>query len=132
MIKAAGVVTATATKITRNIKVDLTTKVAIPKARAAQGGGNCQLVAYGLSNEIDPGTPPPFDKATCTSDGNEGCNCTVSKTVKQNETVGYTVAGNTLTTDDDQTLDYCVEGTKITYQDTTAGAIPITVELTKR
>ncbi|HVH40829.1 MAG TPA: hypothetical protein VM925_00755 [Labilithrix sp.] len=133
VIKAAGTMVATATTIHRKSKVDMSAKLFIPQACAAQAGGNCALVEYGLTNEIEPGTPPLFDKASCTSAGGGACNCTVSRATAEDETSDYTVAGNTLTsTNPTRTFDYCVDGTKNTYKETTDGSLPIIVELTKK
>lgn len=133
VLKAAGTLTANGGKITRNTKVEMTAKLAVPKACAEQApGGSCAIFQYGLTTEIQPGTPPFFDTATCTSNGAGGCNCNVSKTTAENTVNDYTASGNVLTTTDPtRTFDYCVQGTKISYKETTEGSLPIVVELTK-
>lgn len=134
VIKAAGTLTATDTTVTRQTKVDISADAFIPQQCAAKAGGSCQIVEAGLSTSV-LGTDPPFDKAKCTTDGAGGCNCSVSKAYVENVTGAYTASGNTITTTNpNRTFDYCVDGSKLTYQETTsAGTVsfPIIVELAK-
>jgi hypothetical protein len=132
VIKARGLVTVTAATISRETQTQTTATIAIPQACLAQvPGGSCQLLAVGLTS------PPPqgagLAKATCTSDGAGGCNCDIEDGEILRETSAYTVNGNTISTvgPPARTFDFCVDQGKFTYTETTQGATPGTVELTK-
>ena len=134
VIKASGTVVATATKVQRTTTVTLSAKVAIPKT-CAQGITNCALIGAGLQSGALPGAPK-FDTATCTEAGTS-CNCTVAVTVDEKTDDSYTAAGGVVTTTNPtRTFDYCVDGNKTTYKETTPPAqgtfaLPIIVELGK-
>lgn len=129
-IKAGGEVVVTDTNVKRTTIVTITAKIAIPEVCAAQAGGNCAFVGVGLTTEVIPGAK--FDKASCKANASKGCDCDVERTIEEETDDAYTVAGNTLTTTDPtRTFDYCVDGNKNTYQETTAESLPVIVELTK-
>jgi hypothetical protein len=127
VFQARGYVTADATTVTRNTEVKFTAKLAIPSnCKAAVGA--CATVGSAL---VFAG----LKTATCTDDaGTGGCNCDVGDTIADTSSDAYVTAGNTLTTGSStsaRTFDYCVAGSKLSYIETTAKAIPVTFELTK-
>jgi len=134
VIKASGTVVATATKVQRTTTLTLSGKVAVPKS-CAQGVSNCAFIGAALQSGAIPGAPK-FDTATCT-DGGALCNCTVATTVDEKKDDAYTAAdGVVTTTDPTRTYDYCVDGNKMTYKETTppaqgAFALPVIVEVGK-
>lgn len=133
VIKANGTVVATATKITRKTNVQVSAKVTVPKSCSPVP--DCGLIGAGLQTGALPGAPK-FDKATCTDSG-ANCDCDVVGTVTEEADDDYTTADGVLTTADPaRTFDYCVDGNKTTYKETTAPAqgtfsLPIIVEITK-
>ncbi|MBX3218754.1 MAG: hypothetical protein KF850_42505, partial [Labilithrix sp.] len=134
VIKANGTVVATATNVVRKTSVKLTGKIALPKA-CAMGTDNCSTIALGLTSGVLPGVPK-FETATCT-DGGTLCNCDVSVTRDETTDDSYTSAdGVVTTTNPTRTFDYCVDGSKTTYVETTppapnAFALPIFIEISK-
>jgi hypothetical protein len=128
VFQARGNVTADATTITRNTEVKFTAKLAIPSDCKAKVGGACATVGSAL---IFAG----LQTATCTDDAaTSGCNCDVGDTITDSSSNVYVTAGNTLTTGSGasaRTFDYCAAGSKLTYLETTAKAVPVTFELTK-
>jgi hypothetical protein len=135
VIKASGTVVATATTVERKTTVKLSAKVTLPKDGCGFLVPDCGLIGAGLKSGQLPGTPK-FDDATCTDGGTE-CNCTVAATVTEDKLDTYTVADGVLTTaNPTRTFDYCVQGNKTTYTETTpaqgnAFVLPIIVEITK-
>lgn len=71
--------------------------------------------------------------ATCTdAAAGGGCVCDVTNELSESTQDTYTTAGNTLTSaNPTRTFDYCVDGAKITYKETTADAVPAIFVLTK-
>ncbi len=136
-IKANGTVVATATTVERKINVQVSAKVAIPKTCAPAGFQNCAAIATGLQLGILPGVPK-FDSATCT-DAGSNCDCDIVATVNEETSDDYQASGGVLATtgnSGDRTFDYCVNGNKTTYKETTAPKegefrLPIIVEVTK-
>jgi hypothetical protein len=130
VIKASGTVVATATMIERKTSATLTAKVAIPKDCSPLP--DCGLIAAGLQSGALPGAPT-FDKATCKDSGTI-CNCDVEATLTEDASDAYTAKdGVVSTTNPDRTFDYCVQGTKLSYEETTKSKdfqLPFTVELT--
>ncbi|MBX3211244.1 MAG: hypothetical protein KF850_04365 [Labilithrix sp.] len=133
VIKANGTVVATATNVVRKTTVKLTAKLAIPKACTVVT--DCGLIAAGLKTGAVPGAPK-FETATCTEAG-ALCNCDVSGTLDETTDDTYTTAdGVVTTTNPTRTFDYCVDGNKTTYVETTppapnAFALPIFIEISK-
>jgi hypothetical protein len=129
-IKAKGIVTADGTTIIRRTEVKLTAKAFIPLSCAPGGFNNCNAIAAGAQFQYG------FDKATCVAnDAGDGCNCDIEETASENATDTYTKSGNTITTSDGETFDYCVAGSKLTYTQTSASGnqapLPLFIELTK-
>ena len=135
VIKANGTVVATATTIERKVNVHVSAKVTVPKSCSPLP--DCSLIAAGLQTGALPGAPK-FEKATC-ADSGANCDCDVAGTVAEETTDDYTAADGVVTTTDasgDRTYEYCVQGNKTTYKETTAPVegeftLPIIVELTK-
>lgn len=134
VIKAKGIVTADGTTILRRTQVTLKAKAFIPFSGQCAATTNCQLLAVGAQSQLG------FDKVTCTTaaDGGTtgGCDCDIEETQRDNVTDTYTKAGNTITTSANDTFDYCVAGSKLTYTQTNttgggAAAFPLFIELTK-
>ncbi|MBX3209363.1 MAG: hypothetical protein KF764_30300 [Labilithrix sp.] len=134
VIKAGGTVVATATNVKRKTSVKLTAKIALPKICAAPIE-NCAVIASGLKSGAVPGAPK-FETATCTDAGTI-CNCDVAATIDETTDDSYTAAdGVVTTTNPTRNFEYCVDGSKTTYTETTpptAGAfsLPIVVEISK-
>ncbi|MBX3263984.1 MAG: hypothetical protein KF782_30200 [Labilithrix sp.] len=133
VIKASGTVVATATNVKRKTSVSLTAKLAIPKSCTVVT--DCGLIATGLKTGAVPGAPK-FETANCT-DAGAICNCDVAGTLDETTDDAYTSAdGVVTTTDPTRTFEYCVDGDKTTYTETTAPSansfsLPIFVEITK-
>jgi len=133
VIKANGTVVATATTVERKTNVQVSAKVVVPKACSPVP--DCGLIAAGLQTGALPGAPK-FEKATCT-DGGDNCNCDVLGTASEESNDDYTTNGGVLTTTNpDRTFDYCVDGNKTTYTETTPVGqgefrLPVIVEITK-
>jgi hypothetical protein len=129
-IKAKGIVTADGTNIVRRTQVTLTAKAFIPLSCAPGGFNNCNAIAAGAQFQYG------FDKATCVAnDAGDGCNCDIQETLAENATDTYTKSGNTLTTGNGDTFDYCVASGKLTYTQTNSQGnqppYPLFIELTK-
>src|SRR5690606_33288043 len=104
-IKARGIITVGDTSLERAIEATTSATVQIPGS--CTGGQPCNLAPLLLTAQ--PPTGPGFDTATCKNLGMDGsCECEVTKKVTDRSSTTYTVAGNTITTDDGRTYDYCV------------------------
>jgi len=127
VIKAKGLFDLDGTNVVQEVQVKISAKAHIPASCASQAGGDCSLVALGAQAQLG------FDKVTCvTADGGDGCDCDLLKTQQQVTSDTYTKDGNTITTGSGNTYDYCVAGSKLTYQDTTAqDPYPLFIELGK-
>lgn len=127
VIKAKGIFELDGTNVTRQVQVKISAKAHIPGACTM--GNDCSLVALGAQAQLG------FDKVTCTAqaaDAGNGCDCDISKTQQQVTSDTYTKDGNTITTGSGDTYDYCVAGSKLTYQDTTGqDPYPLFIELGK-
>jgi hypothetical protein len=124
-VKVKGTVTINATTIDRLAQVTTSATVGIPKVCVDQipipAFRNCPGIETAL--KLAPPNGPGFDTATCTSDGSGGCSCAASNTEITKTTATYTATGNTITTGNGETYDYCISngGNTFTYQETTAG-----------
>lgn len=120
--QARGVVFADATNITRKTEVKFTATLSVPSV-CKNAIGTCADTATaikftGLAN------------ATCTDNAGGGCDCDVGDQTTENTNDTYTTAGNTLTSGA-RTFDYCVAGSEIKYEETTAKAVPAVFTLSK-
>jgi hypothetical protein len=61
-----------------------------------------------------------FDSVVCT--GTSSCDCVVSGHSDVDDAATFTVSGNTLTTNDGNTYDYCVAGSQMTERQTNSNA----------
>jgi hypothetical protein len=55
-------------------------------------------------------------KTTASCSFSVSCNCTMTMSGPSQESVGYTVSGGTLSTDDGETAQYCVSGQSLTVR----------------
>jgi hypothetical protein len=135
VITASGTVDVTATNVNRDVSISLTGKVAVPKT--CLEGAPCAALGLGLTNPLLAPGGLAFKTATCT-DGTDVCNCDVATTRDDKSDVGYTTTPDgTLTIPasgaaKEQTYDYCVAGSKLTYTETTATqTLKLFVEISK-
>jgi hypothetical protein len=60
-------------------------------------------------------------KMTTSCSFSTSCNCTITMSGQTKDTVGYTVSGSTITTDDGETAEYCVSGKNLTIRQQSEG-----------
>jgi len=89
-------------------------KLFVP-AVCAQPAGGCTV----LQSEIQSGG----DTATCTDDGNGGCNCNITSTTSDDKIDSYTVQGDTIVTGDGNSYDFCVSGGSMTYRHSSGDSV---------
>jgi hypothetical protein len=107
---ASGVVTFTGTIVDRYATAAITADILIPNSCAF-----CQCTMFeGL---LDKAGLDATCNATC--NGNSECECTIHAELLIDESGAYTAAGNTITTNDGRTFDYCVTANQFQYVDTT-------------
>ena len=72
-----------------------------------------------------------FDSVTCT--GTTSCDCKVTSHTDVDDAATFTVSGNTLTTNDGNTYDFCINGSQMTERQTNSNAAePGNFQLKKR
>ncbi len=87
----------------RNVKVDIGGSITIPESCAA---GQCAAAQTELQMA--------GVMATCT--GSTSCTCTITKTETSTASTTFTISGNTVTTADGDTYDFCVMGSGLAYK----------------
>ena len=114
-VVAKGTLVFEGANLKRTVTATTTAKVTLPASCTMSQP--CSLVQLGLG--LPPPTGPGFESATCTNSasGAGACDCDVVKRIADTSTTTYTLAGNTITTADSKTYDYCVTGSKMTYRD---------------
>lgn len=99
-------------------------KLNVP-AVCAQPAGGCTV----LQSEIQSGG----NSATCSDDGNGGCNCNITSTTNDDSSTSYTVQGDTVVTGDGNSYDFCVSGGSMTYRHSSGDSVEHgSFSLTKR
>lgn len=127
-IKARGIIAVGEGTLERRMEATTSGTVEIPAS--CMNGQPCNLAPLILTAQ--PPTGPGFDTATCKDLGTDGaCECEVTKNVTDTSSTTYTVAGNTITTDDGKTYDYCVEGSTMKYRDRFQDVLDANFVLTK-
>ena len=101
--------------------------LAINLPAVCTAGVDCSFVQMGLA------AVPMLISPTCAAGTPDGCDCSATVNVDYSQTDTYTAAGNTITTSDGRTYDYCVDGDTLTYTETTdsVDADPGIAELTR-
>lgn len=128
-IKARGTLTIGATTLERNVEATTTATVQIPPS--CTQGQSCGLAQAYLTAKPPLGLGM-FDKATCKNGAAEGsCECEVSKKLTDKSSTTYTVDGNTISTADGKSYDFCVANNKMTYRDKYAGFLDATFVMSK-
>ena len=79
-----------------------------------------QSCTQGQCAAIEDGLKGSFDTVSCT--GSTDCTCTVSDTDSETDGTTYSVAGNTITTADGETYDFCINGSSFEYKGKSAGS----------
>lgn len=132
VITAAGVLEVGDTSLRRKTSIDLSATLEIPQACLDDlQVPTCLLAEFGLTTPLGGGEAP-FDTAKCDDLADGGCSCEVTKAVIEDVESDYTASGNTVTTTQPtRTFDYCVSGDTSTFQETTAGSLPLIVKLAK-
>jgi hypothetical protein len=112
-----GMVTATATSVTRTIDTSTDATILINATCSALGCASIQSMVESMV---------PGATAMCTEAGTtpERCRCMITFTTTIDDTQDYTITGNTMTTADGRTFDLCVDATGGTLQYRETGDSP--------
>ena len=99
-----GRVTFTAQTVNRVSKVDFSATLNLPASCTA---GQCSAIEGSLKGA--------FDSATCVAAAG-GCDCTISSSQTRGQTDGYSVQGTQIVISDGGKYDFCMSGSKMSYQ----------------
>lgn len=103
-----GAVTFAGGTVTRNVAGQIDLVLTIPASCAVVG---CGVIGSALRSAGYP-------DATCTAASAGGCRCTATQRAGTAGSAGYAVAGNTITTTNGGTYDFCVHDGVLTYRET--------------
>jgi hypothetical protein len=127
-VKSKGTITIGATTLKRDVTASITATVELPTSCGR--GFPCSLLGIGL--KLAPPDGPGFDTANCKDSATPNvCECEVAKTATEKSETTYTVEGNTISTADNFTYDYCVQGNKMTYRDKFQSLVDANIVMTK-
>jgi hypothetical protein len=110
-------------EVSRAVTAKVSGTIVVPAA-CAQPIGGCASLQTALASS--------FDTITCTEGAANACSCDIARSDVDASQSTFTISGNTATTADGQSYDFCVDGDDMTYTGKAASAEGGVWELTKR